>query len=150
MAKIKEALVTGLPLPQLSSSLPSEQSALLSHLQVWGTHWPSPQSNSDTSQEGALSRLAGLKSHNSWISSRPSLQSMCPSHNRRLCRQRSAGPQEKRPAAQLGQECSSLPSPQSSTPLHDKREGRHRLLLRQENSSFLQPSWPVRNPGQYS
>lgn len=123
--------------PQLTSSLPSVQSIEMSHLQVWGTHWPSPHRNSADLHVCTFSRD---EPHNFRDSSLPSLQSACPSHSWLLDRHLSDGPQEK--AVQLWQDISSLPSPQWSVPSQRKSREMHRLL-RQANSSFPHNSRPV-------
>lgn len=131
--------------PQLSSSLPSEQSAELSHLQLWLMHFPSPHWNWDPGQPEEVCGCGRAEPHIFLVSSRPSLQSVCPSHSVCPGRQASDGPQEKKPAVQFRQEASSLLSLQSSTPLQRKRVGMQCLLLLQENSSFLHNSLPARS-----
>lgn len=124
--------------PQFSSSLPSEQSLVLSQRQDWEMHRPSPHWNWKGPHEpdtwpGGLRRAQG-------DSSRPSLQSTRPSHSLFLGRQTSVGPQEK--PSQCWQEASSLPSPQWSSPSQSKSRAKQRALL-QVNSSSLHRRGPV-------
>lgn len=131
--------------PQLASSLPSEQSAEWSHLQLWRMHRPSPHWNSDVVHAGGVWGRGRDKPHNSLDSSRPFLQSDRPSHSVFPGRQVSDGPQEKKPAVvQLWQEASSLPSPQLSTPSQRRCRDMQPPLL-QANSSFLHHTRPVRS-----
>lgn len=130
--------------PQFSSSLPSEQSFEWSHLQAWRMQWPFLHGNSDAAHLGDACGRVWAKPHNSSVSSRPSLQSVCLSQTLFLGRQASDGPQEKKPAVQFMQEASSLPSAQSSTPLHKKSIDMH-LLLWQANSPLVHHTWPVKS-----
>lgn len=140
MGCVTQYMHTGLTLvnsPQSTSSLPSAQSVELSHLQEWGTHWPSPHQNSDGLHVCTSGRN---EPHNSRDSSLPSLQSARPSHSWILDRHLSDGPQEK--AVQLWQDVSSLPSPHWSLPSQRKCREMHRPVW-QANSSFPHNGWPA-------
>ena len=58
--------------PQLSSSLPSEQSAELSHLQLWLIHFPSPHWNWDPGHPEEVCGCGRAEPHIFLVSSRPS------------------------------------------------------------------------------
>lgn len=127
-------------LPQFFSSLPSEQSLMLSQRKAREMHRPSPHWNWKSAHEPDTWPRGPGRVQSSRDSSRLSLQSTRPSHTLPLDRQTSVGPQEK--AVQFWQEASSLPSPQLSSPSQRKRWGKQRALL-QVNSSSMHPRWPV-------
>ncbi len=126
--------------PQFSSSLPSSQSLMLSHLPELGTQRPFEHTNCD---------LVHVCAHVSNCSSAPSEQSGLPSQIQREETQRAAATQWKEPPVQFKQEISSLPSPQSSTPSQRRFRGTH-LPLSHTNCSMLHSGKPAKDESKNS
>ncbi len=127
-------------IPQFSSSLPSSQSLMLSHLPELGTQCPFVHLNCD---------LVHVCAHVSNCSSAPSEQSGLPSQILREETQRAAATQWKEPPVQFKQEISSLLSPQSSTPSQRRFTGTHLPLLH-TNCSMLNFGKPVKEESKNS